>query len=143
MISAADADIYRYVDKNGVEWFVDSRKSVAEQYHDQLKTVITEVPGGKRLPSMKKRSQKKAVPKKTSVRSKKVEIFITDWCPYCRKLEKFLRPNKIKYKRYDIEKNSKGRKKYDRLGKGGVPIIKIGDQVIRGYDPEAILRAIH
>ena len=87
-------------------------------------------------------SPKEVVFENTSVQNKKVEIFITDWCPYCKKLEEFLSSNKINYKKYDVENSAQGRDEYSRLGKGGVPIIKVGDRVIRGYNPEAILRAI-
>lgn len=73
-----------------------------------------------------------------SAKTKKVEIFITDWCPYCRQLESFLKSKKIAYERYDIEKNFAGKKKYKSLGGESVPLVLIGSKVIKGFDPDAI-----
>jgi glutaredoxin len=71
-----------------------------------------------------------------------VQILVADWCPYCRKLEDFLNSNGIRYDRLDIERNVKAAMLYQQLGQGGVPIVKIGSDIIRGYDPGAILRAL-
>ncbi|HDZ76856.1 MAG TPA: hypothetical protein ENH41_02080 [Candidatus Omnitrophica bacterium] len=73
---------------------------------------------------------------------KNVEIYVTTWCPVCTKLEKFLKKEKIKYKKYDIEKSRECRKKYKKLGgNGGVPLIKVGSEVFLGYNSQAILSA--
>ncbi|MCC6955020.1 MAG: hypothetical protein IT290_12955 [Deltaproteobacteria bacterium] len=72
--------------------------------------------------------------------NQKIEIFVTAWCPYCQRLEKFLKANNVSYKRFDIEKDGPdANRRYRELGGGGVPIIKIGTQIIRGFD-EAYLR---
>ena len=68
----------------------------------------------------------------------RAEIFVTSWCPYCRQLEAFLKKNQISYTRYDVEKNEKGYRLFRELGGDGVPMTRIGDEVIHGYDPERI-----
>ncbi|MCA9398853.1 MAG: NrdH-like redox domain-containing protein, partial [Candidatus Omnitrophica bacterium] len=80
--------------------------------------------------------------KKKSVKNKDVEIFVTSWCGYCRKLEAFLKKNRIKYKKYDIEKSAYGKKRHQELGGGGIPVTTIGDTVVRGYDPATIQRLL-
>ena len=72
----------------------------------------------------------------------KVEVLVANWCPYCQKLEKFLKEKKIPYTRYDLERSKKGRQMYNQLGRGGIPITKIGSYIIRGYQPREILRAL-
>lgn len=67
-----------------------------------------------------------------------VEIFVTSWCPYCKKLEHFLQENDIEYTRYDIEKEAAGASLYKQLGGGGVPLMKIGSTVLRGFDEAEI-----
>ena len=62
-----------------------------------------------------------------------VQVFVTSWCPYCRQLEAYLKTNRIPYSRFDIEKNKDGARKYEELGGGGVPVVKIGDEVVRGF----------
>lgn len=71
--------------------------------------------------------------------NQKVTVLVADWCPYCRKLEDALKKLNITYNRLDVEKNPRGKKIYTRLGGGGIPITIVGDQVIRGYDPQAVV----
>ena len=80
--------------------------------------------------------------RKSLASGKKVEVFVTSWCPYCRNLEAFLSQKSIAYKSYDVEKDAVGKRIYQQLGGGGVPVVKIGTQVIRGFDPAAILNAL-
>ena len=77
-----------------------------------------------------------------SASSKKVDIYVTSWCGYCRKLEGFLKSKSIPYTRHDIEKSSSARQAHQKLGGGGIPVVKIGSDVIRGYSPDAILRSL-
>ena len=72
----------------------------------------------------------------------KVEIFVTSWCPYCRKLESFLKGKNIPYTRYDVEADAKGAEIFDKIGGTGVPVIRVGDEVIHGYDPDRVLAAL-
>jgi glutaredoxin len=72
-----------------------------------------------------------------------VEVFVTDWCPYCQRLEAFLKENKVAYQRKNIEQNAQFRAEHDELGGGGIPVTRInGRQVIRGFQPEAIGKAL-
>ncbi len=76
--------------------------------------------------------------------SKKVEVFVTDWCGYCRKLESFLKKNNIEFTRYNVEKDIKGKLLYSQIkGANGVPVTRIGDEIVYGYDPDAILAAVN
>ena len=72
----------------------------------------------------------------------KVEIFITSWCPYCRKLETFLKNSQIDFTRYDVEKDAKAKAVFDSLGGSGVPLVRVGDDVIHGYDPQKIIASL-
>ena len=86
--------------------------------------------------------QKKAEPAPQSAQTKKVEIFVTSWCPYCRKLESFLKTNGIEYTRYDVENDEAGSQLFSELGGEGVPVTRVGHRVIHGYDPESIVAAL-
>ncbi|MCK5083189.1 MAG: glutaredoxin family protein [Candidatus Omnitrophica bacterium] len=138
-------DIYRYVDDQGVEQFVDRVSAVPKQYRDQLKTVLEDLPdAGKKLSIFGiPVRQNKSEPKDQKFQDEKnVEIFITSWCSYCRKLENFLRSADIKYTRYDIEASTKGAQLYKQLNASGVPVTKVGSQIIGGYNPDGILKAL-
>ena len=83
-----------------------------------------------------------SAPGASDTQTPKVEIFVTSWCPYCRKLESFLKENQIDYTRYDVEKDAKGAEEFGRLGGEGVPMARVGEEIIHGYDPEGILAAL-
>jgi glutaredoxin len=69
----------------------------------------------------------------------KVEVFMTSWCGYCRKMIQFLKDKGIPYTAYDIENDSAAAKVYDDMGVRGVPIVRVGTHIVYGYDPEAVL----
>ena len=71
-----------------------------------------------------------------------IDIYVTDWCPYCRRLEAFLKQHDIEYGRYDIEKSDVGQRAYERMGRGGVPIVVIDGEIIRGFQKVEIAKAL-
>lgn len=63
-----------------------------------------------------------------------VELFITSWCPYCRKAEAFLTANGIPFVAYDIEKDAEAARRKKRLdSRKGVPLVVINGQVLYGF----------
>lgn len=81
-----------------------------------------------------------AVPEAHAQQQRKVEIFVTSWCPYCVRLEQWLKQNRVQYIKYDIEKSTAGKEKHEKLGGGGIPVIRIDKQVIRGFRPDVLSR---
>ncbi len=76
------------------------------------------------------------------VSPKNVEIFVTSWCGYCKKLEKFLKVHDIPYTKYDIEANPQAAEAYRSMGGTGVPVTRIGTDIVYGYDPDRILELL-
>lgn len=75
---------------------------------------------------------------KESPKERKVEIFVTNWCPDCVQLEELLRAKRIAYERFDIEKNFRGKARYKAFNGTGVPLILINSKAIQGFNPDAI-----
>lgn len=73
---------------------------------------------------------------------KKVDVFVTSWCPYCTKLEKFLKKQDIEYTRYDVETDLEGKKIFDEIGGEGIPVTRVGSAVVHGYDPDGIMAEV-
>ncbi len=123
----AYAEFYRYIDSTGSLQCVDNISSVPAQYRNQLKNAqsLSEV-------------GKKKAPQYTGT----VDIFVTSGCGYCKKMERFFDTKGIRYTAFDIEKDGKARKQYKELGGRGVPLTRIGSSVVRGYHPDAVLKAI-
>ena len=71
-----------------------------------------------------------------------VILYATTWCGYCKKTREFLADNNIDYYEYDIEYSSEGKRQYTQLNGQGVPLLVVNEQVIRGYNPPAILKAL-
>lgn len=91
---------------------------------------------------IKKKSESRSYVHANSRGSGKVELYMTNWCPYCQKMEKYLRENKIKYVKYNIDYDQAARARYKEMGGDGVPLVKVGDIIIRGYSPAAVSRAV-
>lgn len=70
----------------------------------------------------------------------KVVLYATSWCGYCQKTRELLQSHGIEYIEFDVEKSSKGASEFKQLGGRGVPVLLIGGEVIKGYNPDAVLR---
>ncbi len=71
-----------------------------------------------------------------------VILYATDWCGYCRKAKEFFDANGIAYSEFNIDNNAAARQEFERLGGRGVPLVVIGETVIRGYSEEAMKSAL-
>ena len=63
----------------------------------------------------------------------KVVMYSAEWCGVCKKAKKYFKANNIPYKDYDIDKSSKGKKDYKKLGAKGVPVILVGKKRLNGF----------
>lgn len=71
-------------------------------------------------------------------------VYQTSWCGYCRKARRLLEELDAVYVAKDIERDREAAREYRAKGRGGrgVPLIAFGDQVVRGYDEDAIRRMV-
>jgi glutaredoxin len=74
--------------------------------------------------------------------SEKVIMYSTSWCPYCAKTREFLEQANIPYLEKDIEKSPQAAAEHRALGGIGIPLLKIHDATIDGFDTQAIRKAI-
>ena len=65
-------------------------------------------------------------------------LYATEWCGYCKMTRAFFAANGIRYTEYDIEKSSEALKQHRKLGGNGVPLIVVGDDVIKGWNEGAL-----
>jgi mycoredoxin len=71
-----------------------------------------------------------------------VVLYATAWCGYCKATRDLLAREGVKYTEFDIENSAEGAKLYRALGGRGVPVLEIGNEVIRGYSEQRILAAL-
>ena len=71
---------------------------------------------------------------------KKVIMYSTDWCGYCKLARKYFKKNNITYTEYDIEKDAAAKKTYEKMGARGVPVIIVGKQRMNGFSEKGFER---
>lgn len=68
---------------------------------------------------------------------KKVVMYSTVRCGYCRKARAYFKANGIAFTDYDVETSAKGKQDYRRMGARGVPVILVGDERMDGFSESA------
>lgn len=63
---------------------------------------------------------------------KRIVLYSMDKCPHCQSAKLYLEQQKIPYRLCNI-KTAKGRKEFATTGLRGVPVLKIGDQLLKGF----------
>ena len=75
---------------------------------------------------------------------KGVVVLVASWCGYCKRLEAALRAARVPYRALDVEDGGAGQAAWFAIGRGGVPVTVIGQDIVHGYDAKrlaALLRA--
>lgn len=135
--ASASAEMYRYSDSSGVVHYVDDLQKVPKKYRKgvvetgSLPVIVSEPPVSP--------SRKRPPAEVRQESSEEVEIFVTSWCGYCRRLESFLQERGIRYAKRDIENDPAAEAAFNKLGGRGVPLTRIGSTLISGYNPDRVL----
>jgi len=70
---------------------------------------------------------------------KKVEIYTTPTCHYCKMAKEFFQTNGVEYTEHDVLADMKAREEMvQKSGQMGVPVIFIDDEMTVGFDEEKI-----
>jgi glutaredoxin len=77
----------------------------------------------------------------------KVIMYTLTTCPWCRKAKKFFTENNIpfEYTDYDIadeETQERIMQELDEVGADGFPFVRIGEQVVSGYQPDRYIELL-
>lgn len=133
------AEIYKWVDQDGVTHFSDRAPNEA-QVVGEVKSKRSLGPSGKAGDQTNRQTSKE---QSDSNQGAKVELYTTSWCPYCKKARQFFRSQGIAFKEYDIEKDKKAAARKNQLdSKKGVPFAVVNGEKIHGYAPEAYQAAL-
>jgi len=72
-----------------------------------------------------------------------ITVYYTSWCPACRKARGYLSERGIRFTEHDVEKDSRASSRQKLLNpRGSIPTIDIEGQVLVGFNPSKIERAI-
>ena len=73
----------------------------------------------------------------------KVKVYSTPTCPWCHKAKEFLTENKIEFEDINVAEDQKAAQEMvEKSGQRGVPVIEIDGEMIVGFNPEAIKKAL-
>ncbi len=142
---AGIAGVYKWVDENGIVHFSDAPPS-----HGNSSEKVERVSGHKDgVPTVRYADTESLSSNSTSGKAEKsktpsVELYVTNWCPYCKVARNFFLSKGIPFKEYDIDKDKDAALRKYKLDKGGagVPFVVINGRGIRGYSKEAYEEAL-
>lgn len=121
---AASAEIYKWTDANGKVHYGDKpAKNVAAKAVKLEVNTYTNVS----YENFDDKDDDK------NTHAKKVIMYSTSWCGYCKKARTYFVENGISFVDYDIEKDKNAKRAYDALGAKGVPVIMVGKKRMNGF----------
>jgi glutaredoxin len=141
------SQIYRWRDKDGnlvisstppppgVKW--EKRKVGEAPQSLKTKEAVSTKP-------VKRESEDPELREKKPYGDIKVILYVTDWCPYCRKASAYLKSLHVNLVEHDVEKDlDKSRERLRKTGGAkGVPVIDIEGIIQIGFSQEAVKAAI-
>jgi glutaredoxin-like YruB-family protein len=71
-----------------------------------------------------------------------VELYVTNWCPYCTKTKAYFDGKGIAYTLFDIDKDPAANMRFKRYGGRGVPLVMINGKAIAGYSVAEFEKAL-
>jgi glutaredoxin len=63
---------------------------------------------------------------------KRITLFSMANCPHCKTAKQYLEQQKIAFRLVDV-KSPAGQKEFAKTGYRGVPVLKVGDQLLHGF----------
>jgi glutaredoxin 3 len=70
---------------------------------------------------------------------KKVEIYTTPTCSFCKMAKEFFQENNIEYTEYNVAEDAAKRDELiQKSGQMGVPVILVDGEIVTGYDEEKL-----
>jgi glutaredoxin-like YruB-family protein len=74
---------------------------------------------------------------------KKVIIYTTPSCVFCKMTKKFFNVHKIEYEEKDVLSDLKAREEmFKKSGQMGVPVIDVEGEIVIGYDPDTLSKLL-
>ena len=75
--------------------------------------------------------------------AKKVTIYSTPTCVYCRMAKDFFSKNDVAYEEHNVAADLVARKEmFDKSHQMGVPVIDVDGEVMVGFDKETLAKAL-
>lgn len=143
-VETSIAGMYKWVDQNGVVHVSDTPPQHADNAEiEKLPTYQTD----KKVPEETKDTRTitpYVVQQKPSIKERKVELYTTSWCLWCKKAKAFFQAKGIPFIEYDIEKDKEAARRKEWIDtQKGVPFAVIDGRGVHGYSEEAYNKALN
>lgn len=148
----SEAQIYKWVDKNGVIHFgqaLPQGVGNAEKIEATLPTQRSDPEfdrppqgGSEKTQRNERKTQEKEEHSPVS-QQVAAEMYSTSWCGYCRKAREYFQARGIRLIEYDIEADPAAAERKRQIDtRPGVPLVVINGQLIHGYAPAQYEQAL-
>jgi glutaredoxin len=75
-----------------------------------------------------------------------VTMYMTQWCPHCRRAQRWLTQGGYQFEMHDVDADARAADTLDAINpSGGVPTFDVEGVIVRGFDPrrlEAVIRRV-
>ena len=152
--ASGGSGFFKVIEANGTVRFVSDLAEVPAAQRPKAERLDLEPIDGtgnsnQRAPSQQTAKQlavaKSAPPDAVASGNHEVVIYTTSWCGWCKKTRAWLDTKGIDYENRDVEENAAWAEEiHDLTGSGGVPVIVIDGEVIKGFNQaqmEKLLRS--
>lgn len=68
----------------------------------------------------------------------RITLYSSSGCSHCRQLKQWLQQHQIKFMEFDVQRNQRAFKDFQRLGGRGVPLLVVGERKIQGFNPKQL-----
>jgi glutaredoxin len=77
-----------------------------------------------------------------NAKATRVTLYTAPGCSHCRRARQYLQQQSIRFGEFDVSRNGRARKDFQRWGGRSVPLLLIGDTVIAGFDQKRIITTL-
>lgn len=75
--------------------------------------------------------------------NRKIKVYSTPVCPYCKMVKEFLKEKGIEFEDIDVSKDKEAAKEMvNKSGQMGVPVTEIDGEIIIGFNVSALKEAL-
>jgi glutaredoxin len=123
---ASKAEIYKWVDEKGRTHYGDSNMRPSGKSVEKL--------------NLKINTYTNVSFENTGFFSEKVIMYSAEWCGFCKKARKHFSANRIPFVEYDIDRDQRAKRRYQKLGAKGVPVILYKGRRMNGFSEAGFKR---
>jgi glutaredoxin len=132
MLPAA-AQVYKWTDPSGKTHYGDAPPDDAKK--QEVKIRIPSYDGPVEVRDWSAVIHHKSAP--AAPDPDRITMYSTDWCPHCKNARNYFNAKGLSFTELNVETSDAGRKEYEALGGGGVPVIVVNGKVMRGFSAKS------